>query len=123
MMCSCKAIFVNTDAVPAFDSRVGDLIQNEVEASLVQQLTNALLDGGVQEEQIGIISLYRQQVKLLSLLLQDRKGIEILTADKSQGRDKDCIIVSLVRANKDNQVCCILCLWRHAILNQFILDR
>ena len=96
--------FVDTDALPALDSRVGDLVQNEVEASLVQQLTLALLNGGVREEQIGIISLYRQQIKLLSHLLQDHKGIEILTADRSQGRDKDCIIISLVRANQENQV-------------------
>ena len=102
---SCKAIFVDTDALLAHDSRVGDLIQNETEASLVQRLTFALLKGGIREEQIGIISLYRQQIKLLSNLLQEHKGIEILTADKSQGRDKDCIIISLVRANKDNQVC------------------
>ncbi|KAL5511792.1 DNA2 [Sanghuangporus vaninii] len=109
---SCKAIFVDTDDVPAFDSRVGDLIQNEKEATLVQQLTLALLRGGVREDQIGIISLYRQQIKLLSNLLQEHKGIEILTADRSQGRDKDCIIISLVRANKDNQIGDLLKDWR-----------
>ncbi|KAL5490161.1 DNA2 [Sanghuangporus weigelae] len=109
---SCKAIFVDTDGVPAFDSRVGDLIQNEKEAALVQQLTLALLGGGVREDQIGIISLYRQQIKLLSNLLQEYKGIELLTADRSQGRDKDCIIISLVRANKDNQIGDLLKDWR-----------
>ncbi|EJD05682.1 Dna2-domain-containing protein [Fomitiporia mediterranea MF3/22] len=109
---SCKAIFVDTDALPALDSRVGDLVQNEVEASLVQQLTLALLNGGVREEQIGIISLYRQQIKLLSRLLLDNKGIEILTADRSQGRDKDCIIISLVRANEENQIGDLLKDWR-----------
>ncbi|THH05716.1 hypothetical protein EW145_g4595 [Phellinidium pouzarii] len=107
-----KAIFVDTDALPAMDSRVGDLIQNEVEASLVQQLTEALLRSGIKEEQIGIISLYRQQIKLLSHLLQDYENVEILTADKSQGRDKDCIIISLVRANKDNQIGDLLKDWR-----------
>ena len=58
----------------------------------------------MKEEQIGIISLYKQQVKLLSHLLDGKKGIEILTADKSQGRDKDCIIVSLVRSNEAGNV-------------------
>ncbi|KAI5119550.1 hypothetical protein M0805_008536 [Coniferiporia weirii] len=108
----CKAVFVDTDALPALDSRIGDLIQNEVEASLVQQLTKALLAGGVRQEQIGIISLYRQQVKLLSHLLQECKDVEILTADRSQGRDKDCIIISLVRANQDNQIGDLLKDWR-----------
>jgi DNA replication ATP-dependent helicase Dna2 len=52
----------------------------------------------------GIISLYRQQVKVLHHLLQERKGVEILTADKSQGRDKECIIISLVRSNDGGHV-------------------
>jgi DNA replication ATP-dependent helicase Dna2 len=101
---SCKAVFIDTDALPALDSRVGDLVQNTTEAELVRQLTDTLLRSGVKEEQIGIISLYKQQVKLLSHLLDGRKGIEILTADKSQGRDKDCIVVSLVRSNEAGNV-------------------
>lgn len=79
-------------------------MQNEVEASLVHQFTETLLRCGVSQNQIGVISLYRQQVKLLSNLLEARKGVEILTADRSQGRDKDCIIVSLVRSNDAGQV-------------------
>ncbi|KAK2462805.1 hypothetical protein APHAL10511_005196 [Amanita phalloides] len=94
-----KAVFVNTDLVPAKDSRAGDLVQNTVEAELVYQTVESLLQSGVGEDQIGIISLYRQQIKLISQLLRHRPGIEILTADRSQGRDKDCIIISMVRSN------------------------
>lgn len=97
-------MFVDTDQIPAKDSRVGDLIENKVEASLVQQLTEALIKGGVRQDQVGIISLYRQQIKRLSHLLEDYEDVEILTADRSQGRDKDCIIISLVRSNDDNNV-------------------
>ncbi|KAG1797926.1 AAA domain-containing protein [Suillus variegatus] len=68
-----KVVFVDTDHLPARDSRVGDLVQNDVEAKLVYQITEAFLRSGVQEGQIGIMSLYRQQIKLLSHL-QDRKG-------------------------------------------------
>ena len=68
------------------------------------QIVEALLRSGIEERQIGIMSLYRQQIKLLSYLLQDRKLIEILTADKSQGRDKDCVIISMVRSNDHGQV-------------------
>ncbi|TDL20255.1 Dna2-domain-containing protein [Rickenella mellea] len=109
---SRKAVFVDTDSVPAKDSRIGDLVQNEVEASLVTQVVDNLLEGGIREDQVGIISLYRQQVKLLSHLLQDKKQIEILTADRSQGRDKDCIIISLVRANDDGNIGDLLKDWR-----------
>ena len=101
---SCKAVFVDTDSLPAPDSRVGDLVQNLTEADLVYQLTETLIRCGVQESQIGIISLYRQQVKLLQHLLRERRDVEILTADRSQGRDKDCIIISLVRSNPDGFV-------------------
>ncbi|KAG1738190.1 AAA domain-containing protein [Suillus lakei] len=92
--------------------RVGDLVQNDVEAKLVYQITEAFLRSGVQEDQIGIMSLYRQQIKLLSHLLQDRKDIEILTADRSQGRDKDCVIISMVRSNDQGQVGDLLKDWR-----------
>ena len=34
-----KAVFVDTDQVPACDSRVGDLVQNEIEAKLVYQVS------------------------------------------------------------------------------------
>lgn len=63
-----------------------------------------MLRCGVSEDQIGVIALYRQQIKLLQDLLQERKGIEILTADRSQGRDKDCIIMTLTRSNANKQV-------------------
>ncbi|KAF8184796.1 Dna2-domain-containing protein [Pholiota molesta] len=109
---SCKAVFVDTDALPAAESRVGDLVQNTIEAELVRQLTETLLQCGVQESQIGIISLYRQQVKVLHHLLQERKGVEILTADKSQGRDKECIIISLVRSNDGGHIGDLVKDWR-----------
>jgi len=98
-------VFVDTDQVPGHETRVGDLVQNEVEAELVYQFTETLIGCGIKEEQIGVISLYRQQIKLLSHLMVNRKGIEILTADRSQGRDKDCIIISMVRSNDEAQVC------------------
>lgn len=96
---------MDTDQVPALDSRVGDLVQNETEARLVQQLATALVDSGVKQDDIAIITPYRQQIKLLaSRIRPSMGGIEILTADKSQGRDKDCIIISLVRSNEDGSV-------------------
>ncbi|KAK0186636.1 DNA replication factor Dna2-domain-containing protein [Armillaria mellea] len=109
---SCKAVFVDTDLVPAQDSKVGDLVQNEVEASLVYQVTETMLRSGVTPDQIGIISLYRQQVKLLTQMLHEHKGIEVLTADRSQGRDKDCIIISMVRSNDDGLIGDLVKDWR-----------
>ncbi|KAI0339345.1 Dna2-domain-containing protein [Trametopsis cervina] len=109
---NCKAVFVDTDDVPAKDSRVGDLTQNTTEAALVYQVVEGLVGCGVSEEKIGVITLYRQQIKLLSHLLQDRPGIEVLTADRSQGRDKDCVVISMVRSNDLGQVGDLLKDWR-----------
>ena len=81
-------------------------MQNTTEAELVRQFTETLIQSGVHESRIGIISLYRQQVKLLQHLLPEKvkNGLEILTADRSQGRDKECIIISLVRSNEGGHV-------------------
>ncbi|KAK8854820.1 hypothetical protein IAR55_003559 [Kwoniella newhampshirensis] len=110
---SVKCVFVDTDEVPALDSRVGDLVQNEVEAKLVQQLATALTSSGLKSQNLAIITPYRQQIKLLtSLIKPNLPSIEILTADKSQGRDKDVILISLVRSNDSGNVGDLLKDWR-----------
>lgn len=117
---STKAVFVDTDAVPGLEGRAGNLIQNEVEATLVCQVSvacscsspshrigqfiDALTRCDVKEDDIGVVSLYRQQLKLITSMLNGRKDIELLTADKSQGRDKECIVISMVRSNDTQHV-------------------
>ncbi len=58
-----------------------------------------MVKSGIHEEDIAVITPYRQQIKLLSRLLSNTGRIEVMTADKSQGRDKECIIISMVRSN------------------------
>lgn len=95
---------MDTDLVPATESLVSDLVQNVTEAVLVRQFAECLLRSGIRADQIGVVTLYRQQIKLLSHLLSGQPDIEILTADRSQGRDKDCIIMSMVRSNDEGTV-------------------
>lgn len=130
----CQAAFVDTDDVPGYESKHGRMVQNTVEASIVQQVVRMLVLAGVPPNDIAVITPYRQQLKLLQHLLitprslsqqaqeQDvssRKtaaqikreamflgtssnagdDIEILTADRSQGRDKPVVLISLVRSN------------------------
>jgi len=63
---------------------------------------------GILNKNIGIISPYRAQVKHLHKFLKDNlksvKELEIHTVDKFQGKDKECIIVSLVRSNQNGNV-------------------
>ena len=63
------------DLVPARDSWAGDLVQNKVEAELVYQIVESLLLSSVREDQIGIIPLYRQQIKVISQFLRNRTGM------------------------------------------------
>ncbi|TFK23313.1 Dna2-domain-containing protein [Coprinopsis marcescibilis] len=118
-----KAVFVDTDPLGdvAHDSRSGDLVQNVVEAELVAQFVETLVRCGVDGSSVGVITLYRQQVKVLARKLAERGGeedgvglggVEVMTADKSQGRDKDCIVVSLVRSNVENQIGELVKDWR-----------
>ncbi|QRV93352.1 DNA replication ATP-dependent helicase Dna2 [Ceratobasidium sp. AG-Ba] len=108
----CKVRFVDTDELPARNTVVGSLVQNDIEAELVAQTVESLIRLGVKPSQIGIISVYRQQIKLLAHILQAHDGVEILTADRSQGRDKDCIIISMVRSNEDGNIGDLLKDWR-----------
>ncbi|GAA6046645.1 hypothetical protein JCM3770_003094 [Rhodotorula araucariae] len=110
---SHTVLFVDTDALPARERRQGSLIDNELEAQLVKQTVSALSTCGVAPADIGVITLYRQQIKLLSRLLEPFfPGVEVLTADRSQGRDKECILVSLVRSNTGGHVGDLLKDWR-----------
>ncbi|KAJ3091268.1 Tripartite DNA replication factor [Quaeritorhiza haematococci] len=107
-----RAVFVDTDNVPAHDTRTGDLVQNEIEAVLVHQIVEALLECGVDQSDIGVISPYRSQLKILNHGLKRYSSIEVHTVDKYQGRDKPCIIVSLVRSNTKLNVGDLLRDWR-----------
>lgn len=110
---SRKVIFVNIDALDAKESRpFGSFLQNDVEASLIQQTVEAMIQCGITEDQLSLISVYRSQLRIISQVLKARQGIEIATIDKYQGRDKDCVIISLVRNNSAGNAGDLLRDWR-----------
>ncbi len=76
---------------------------NEAEISLTQQVTDALLSSRLFPDDIGIISPYDQQVSRLKSKLRDYH-IEIKSIDGFQGREKEVIIISLVRANSEGNI-------------------
>ncbi|TKA52359.1 hypothetical protein B0A53_04828 [Rhodotorula sp. CCFEE 5036] len=94
-----SVVFADTDALPARERRDQSLIDNATETALVKELVAGLVNAQVAEKDIAVITPYRQQVKLVAHELSGLSGIEVLTADRSQGRDKECIIISLVRSN------------------------
>lgn len=76
---------------------------NEQEAQLVMRKVNAILDTGLSASQLAVISPYGAQVRLLRSLLPDPL-LEIDSVDGFQGREKEAVIVSLVRSNPENEI-------------------
>ena len=76
---------------------------NTAEIDLVQKTADALLSSRLFPEDIGIISPYEQQINRLKGRLNDYQ-IEIKTIDGFQGREKEVIIISLVRANSNGNL-------------------
>lgn len=78
---------------------------NDLEVDLAVKHVESLLNAGVQESQIGVITPYAYQVsRLVSAMGERWPGIEIGTVDGFQGREKEAIILSLVRSNDQGEV-------------------
>jgi predicted DNA helicase len=77
--------------------------ENEGEAALAIRLMEELRTSGVRSTDIAIITPYVAQVKKLKIMLPDR-SVEIGSIDSFQGREKEVVIVSLVRSNEEGEV-------------------
>ncbi|EPQ30240.1 uncharacterized protein PFL1_02356 [Pseudozyma flocculosa PF-1] len=101
---------------------------NYNEADLVLRHISLLVARGIRAEQITVLSPYSAQVSLISSLLRtatfppppplptdgggsavtaaavNGEAIEVGTIDGMQGREKDVVIISLVRSNENGQV-------------------
>lgn len=71
---------------------------NRQEAELLLEHLNRLLISGLKPEEIAVISPYSAQVRLLASLMPV-PGIEVDSVDGFQGREKEAVLVSLVRSN------------------------
>lgn len=98
-----RVAFVNTDTLMprTQEEAKGNLIINPAEASIVSQLVEGLLHCGVPHQEIGVMTHYRSQLALLRHMLrsEQKRGLELDTADRFQGRDKEVMVLSLVRSN------------------------
>jgi ATP-dependent RNA/DNA helicase IGHMBP2 len=79
-------------------------LRNEGEAELVVSRVRALLAAGLQPEQVGVITPYRAQAALIREHLLEFEALEIDTVDAFQGREKEVILVSLVRSNANQTI-------------------
>ncbi|GMH20133.1 hypothetical protein Nepgr_021974 [Nepenthes gracilis] len=84
-----------------------DSTLNEGEAEVAISHVKRLIESGVRGTDIGIITPYAAQVVLLKMLKskEDKlRDIEISTVDGFQGREKEAIIISMVRSNSKKEV-------------------
>jgi superfamily I DNA and/or RNA helicase len=97
--------FIDT-AGASFDEEVepdGESRLNRKEADLVCLKVQALLDAGVAPADIAVITPYAAQVRFLRELLPVA-GLEIDSVDGFQGREKEAVVVSLVRSNPQAEI-------------------
>ena len=99
---------VEDDGIDAKKSKgalLGDSKSNEVEAALVKFHVRNLIEAGVHTEDIAIVTPYNAQLALISSMLKEKyPGIELGSVDGFQGREKEAIVVSLVRSNAKKEV-------------------
>src|SRR5204863_7801816 len=98
-------VYIDT-AGAGYDETWNDLLEsreNDREARLALQLCGELLESGLSPKSIGILTPYVAQVRLLRSLSKE-KAVEIGSVDGFQGREKEAIILSLVRSNETGEV-------------------
>ncbi|XP_061997380.1 DNA replication ATP-dependent helicase/nuclease JHS1 [Rosa rugosa] len=101
---SKPVIFINTDALPAFEAKDHKIVNNPMEAHIVVEVVEELVNSGIEGDDIGIITPYNSQAEIIRLAI-NLTSVEIHTIDKYQGRDKDCILVSFVRSTENPRNC------------------
>uniref|UniRef100_A0A8B9E6K0 DNA replication ATP-dependent helicase/nuclease DNA2 n=1 Tax=Anser cygnoides TaxID=8845 RepID=A0A8B9E6K0_ANSCY len=100
--------------VPAPEHAEKGGVYNVTEAKLVFFLTSLFIKAGCKPSDIGVISPYRHQLKIITDLMARLKEnrVEVNTIDKYQGRDKSIIIVSFVRNSNEENLGTLLKDWR-----------
>ena len=97
--------FIDT-AGASFDEELepdGESRLNRQEATLVVHKVRQLLDAGLPPADIAVIAPYAAQVRLLREQLADSE-LEIDSVDGFQGREKEAVIISLVRSNPRGEI-------------------
>ncbi|GMJ09463.1 jing he sheng 1, embryo defective 2411 [Hibiscus trionum] len=100
---SKPVVFVNTDMLPGLEAREQRTVNNPMEAYIIAEITDGLVNNGIEGKDIGIITPYNAQANLIRHAC--KASVETHTIDRYQGRDKDCILVSFVRSTENPRNC------------------
>jgi len=102
-------VFVDTAGL-GFDEQATDegSKYNELEAAVVVKYVDRLLAAGVAPAAVGVIAPYGAQAALLADALHGdgvgSSALEVSTVDKFQGREKEAVVISMVRSNPEGTV-------------------
>ncbi|XP_034032279.1 DNA-binding protein SMUBP-2 isoform X2 [Thalassophryne amazonica] len=78
---------------------------NQGEVDIVELHIQVLTDAGVKAKDIAVIAPYNLQVDLLRQKLSARHSeLEVKSVDGFQGREKEAVVLSLVRSNRKGEV-------------------
>jgi len=80
---------------------------NPLEAEFVKNLVDRLIENGAEPQHIGVITPYKDHEEYIKKLLSSKfqvPGVEVKSVDGFQGREKEIIILSLVRANENEEI-------------------
>lgn len=92
---------------PTKASLLNDSKSNPSEALLVRHHVRKLVAAGVKPEHVAVVTPYNAQLAYLSRELGLRDlfpGLELGSVDGFQGREKEAVVVSLVRSNGGGEV-------------------
>ena len=76
---------------------------NPKEAEVVVKCVTQLLAAGLPAADIAVITPYNGQARLLRDKLEET-GVEVDSVDGFQGREKEAVVISLVRSNVEGQI-------------------
>ena len=86
---------------------LSDSKSNPSEALLVRRHVRSLVDAGVRAEDVAVVTPYNAQLSYLAHGLGMKElfpGLELGSVDGFQGREKEAVVVSLVRSNGAGEV-------------------
>lgn len=87
------------------EALIGESKSNAMEAMVVARHVDTLVDAGIKPDDIAVITPYNGQLALLSQMLREKyPGLELGSVDGFQGREKEAVVVSLVRSNDEREV-------------------
>lgn len=109
-------LFIDTAGCDMEEQREedGESLRNPGEAEVIMKYVSRLASSGVPLASIGVITPYSAQVNLLRSLRNDEEDrwgfgaaareLEVSTVDGFQGREKEVVVISMVRSGANRQV-------------------